>query len=150
MKLLAPPKKTRAKHGRRASGKGPKRDPITGRLFGGNPGNKGGGRPLGPSMEFKEFLATEILGSEQLRKNLKDIVECDIAAAAGRDPVLAVRAAGLVIQVAQWAADRVEGKATQPLRFDPTETERVAALRQMTNAELIAALKTIDSAEVHG
>lgn len=147
MKLLAPPKKTRRKPGKKGKPRG--RDPVTGQLFGGNPGNAGGGRPVGPTNEFKEFLATEILGSERLRKNLQGIAEMDLASVAGKDPGLAIRAAGLLLQLASWAADRVEGKATQPLRFDPSETAKVAALRELTNEELIAHLKTIDSELAH-
>ena len=133
--------KTRSKTRR----EGPRRDAATGRVFGGNPGNRGG--PGRPTSEFKQFLADHVLGSPQMRKNLMDIVEVDLAALSAKDPVLAVRAAGLVVQVASWAADRVEGKATQSLRFDPNETGRVAALRELTNEELIAALKTLDSDE---
>lgn len=146
MKLLAPPKKQR----RKQRGKQPPKRPGSngGSIFtGGVPGNRGGGRLTN---EFKEFLATEILGSEQMRKNLKAMAEIDLASLGGKDPLLAVRAAGLVVQVAAWAADRVEGKATQPLRFDPTETDTVAALRAMSNEELIAALKTVDSEAAHG
>jgi len=146
MKMLPSPKtrrKTRPQ-GRGKRDSGPRRDPVTGQLFGGNPGNRGGGRLTN---EFKEFLATEILGSPQMRQNLQAIVAVDITQI--HNPALAIRAAKLMIDLAAWAADRVEGRAMQPLRSDPMETERVAALREMTNEELIAALKTVDSEITH-
>lgn len=154
MKALPPGRKTRRKDGkgdRNTNGRtGPQRDPVTGRLFGGNPGNKGGsGRPRGAATEFKQFLADQILGSAQMRANLVAIAETDLAALGAVDPALAVRTAGLVVQVAAWAADRVEGRATQLTRDDPAEAAQVAALREMSNEELIADLKTIESEIAH-
>src|SRR5438093_1222921 len=108
MKALPPPPKTRRKDGKghRSSNSqtGPQRDPITGQVFGGNPGNKGGtGRPRSATTEFKLFLAEHILGSAQMRANLVAIAETNLAALGAVDPALAVRTAGLVVQVAAWA-----------------------------------------------
>lgn len=151
MKALLPgpaPKQRRKQRDKRPGKRPPKRPGDNGgSIFtGGVPGNKGGGRLAN---EFKEFLATEILGSAHMRENLKRIADLDLAVIGAKDPVLAIRAAQLVLQVAAWSADRVEGKASQPLRFDPSETAKVAALRELTNEELIAHLKTIDSELAH-
>ena len=146
MKLLPPPKEPAKKQRRKQR---PKQRPANngGRIFvGGVLGNRGGGRP--PN-EFREWLRTHVLDNPKLRANLQRIAEVDLAGASGLRADLALRAAGLLIQLASWAADRVEGKATQPVRIDPTDAERLEALRGLSNEELIAHLKTVDSETAH-